>query len=176
MQSGWTTGTWLSSKSTQWELSNEYQHGRVDMVFKIVCVLVLWTKVAPALEGLKCQFQVHVYNWTFSPQYKSDIMPYFNEVNTCFGCNLSLLWSPLINRTRTIANFGHTDFKSWLIPWTRLGVHRCDVRLTHSCLISLTYVVCTFNTYGYNFRINHNFTNYLKENWGLGSDEHYSFK
>ena len=31
---------------------NEYQHDRVKMVFKIVCFLVLWMKVASALEGL----------------------------------------------------------------------------------------------------------------------------
>ena len=41
-----------SSESTHWELSNEYQHNRVWMVFNNLCVLVLWTKVASALEGL----------------------------------------------------------------------------------------------------------------------------
>ena len=35
-------------------LSNEYQHDRVKMVFKNLCVLVLWTKVPSALEGLSC--------------------------------------------------------------------------------------------------------------------------
>ena len=38
-----------STQSTQRELSNEYQHDRVQMVFKD---LVLWTKVASALKGL----------------------------------------------------------------------------------------------------------------------------
>ena len=33
-------------------LSNEYQHDRVKMVFKNLFILVLWTKVASALEGL----------------------------------------------------------------------------------------------------------------------------
>ena len=42
-----------SSESSQRELSNEYQHDRVEMVFKHLCVLVLWTKVASALEGLR---------------------------------------------------------------------------------------------------------------------------
>ena len=42
-----------SSESTQQELSNEYQHDRVQMIFKNLCVLVLWTKVASELEGLK---------------------------------------------------------------------------------------------------------------------------
>ena len=41
-----------SSESTQQELSNEYQHEMVYMGFKNLCVLVLLTKVASALEGL----------------------------------------------------------------------------------------------------------------------------
>ena len=42
-----------SSESTQRELSNEYQHDSVSMIFKNLCVLVLWIKVVLALEGLK---------------------------------------------------------------------------------------------------------------------------
>ena len=45
-----------SSESTQQELSNEYQHDRIQMFFKNVCVLMLWTKVASALEGLRSFF------------------------------------------------------------------------------------------------------------------------
>ena len=41
-----------SSENTQRELSNEYQHDRVLMAFKNICVIVLWTKVASALDGL----------------------------------------------------------------------------------------------------------------------------
>ena len=41
-----------SSESIQQELSNEYQHYRVYMVLKVLCVPELWTKVASALEGL----------------------------------------------------------------------------------------------------------------------------
>ena len=41
-----------SSESTQRERSNEYQHDRVSMVIRNLCVLVLWMKVALALEGL----------------------------------------------------------------------------------------------------------------------------
>ena len=41
-----------SSKSTQQELSNKYQHDRVWMIFKNILVFVLCTKVASALEGL----------------------------------------------------------------------------------------------------------------------------
>ena len=45
-------GKWYSTESTQRELSNEYQQDRVSMVFKNICVLLLWTKVASALGGL----------------------------------------------------------------------------------------------------------------------------
>ena len=41
-----------SPESTQLELSNEYQHGRVWMFFKNLYVHVLLTKVASALDGL----------------------------------------------------------------------------------------------------------------------------
>ena len=42
-----------SFEITQRELSNEYHYGRVFMVFKNLCLLVLWTKVALAFEGLR---------------------------------------------------------------------------------------------------------------------------
>ena len=47
-----TLANGYSSESTQQELSNEYQHDRVWMFFKILCVCVLWAKVASAFEGL----------------------------------------------------------------------------------------------------------------------------
>ena len=40
------------SHGTQRELSDEYQHHSVKMVFKNLCILVFWTKVASSLEGL----------------------------------------------------------------------------------------------------------------------------
>ena len=47
-----------SSKNMQCELSNDYdQHDRVYMVFKILCVLVVCTKVVSALDGLRCRSQ-----------------------------------------------------------------------------------------------------------------------
>ena len=39
-----------SSESAQRELFNEYQHDRVKKVFKNICILMLWTEVASALE------------------------------------------------------------------------------------------------------------------------------
>ena len=41
-----------SSESTQLELSNGYQHDRVSMVFRNLCVHVLCTNVVSVLEGL----------------------------------------------------------------------------------------------------------------------------
>ena len=59
-----------SSESTQRELSNEYQHDRVEMVFKNLSILVLWTKVASALEGLS-----HLYlEFTHGQTTKFDII------------------------------------------------------------------------------------------------------
>ena len=40
-----------SAERCQQELSNEYQHDRVKMGFKNLCVLVLWMKVASALKS-----------------------------------------------------------------------------------------------------------------------------
>ena len=47
-----TLANGYSSESAQRELSNEYQHDRVSMIFKDFCVLVLSTNVGSALEGL----------------------------------------------------------------------------------------------------------------------------
>ena len=57
-----------SSDSTQRELSNEYQHDRVKMVFKNLCVPLLWTKVALAcIERVKDHFT----NTYRSPSFRS---------------------------------------------------------------------------------------------------------
>ena len=47
-----TLANGYSSESTRRELSNEYQDDRVSMVSQESCILVLWTKVISALEGL----------------------------------------------------------------------------------------------------------------------------
>ena len=56
-----TLANGYSSESTQRELSNEYQHDRVSMVFKDFSVLVLWTNIASALEGLNL-YLVYCHN------------------------------------------------------------------------------------------------------------------
>ena len=48
-----TLAYWYSSDSTQWELSTEYKHDKVKMIFSNPCILVLWTKVAWAFKRLK---------------------------------------------------------------------------------------------------------------------------
>ena len=64
-----------SSESTQRELSNEYQHDRVQMVFKNLCVPVLWMEEALALDGLKASLMC---------QLRSNIIILFN--NACVKC------------------------------------------------------------------------------------------
>ena len=41
-----------SVESTQREISNNYEHDRFKMVIRNLCIPVIWTKVASALEGL----------------------------------------------------------------------------------------------------------------------------
>ena len=49
-----TLANGYSSESTQWELSNEYQHDRVLIVFKNLYIIVLWMKIALAfVRGFK---------------------------------------------------------------------------------------------------------------------------
>ena len=48
-----TLANGYSYESTQQELSNDYQHDRVQMFFRNLCILLLWTKVSSALKGLR---------------------------------------------------------------------------------------------------------------------------
>ena len=47
-----TMANGYSSYRTQRELSNEYQHDRVKMIFIIFCFFVHWMKVISAAGGL----------------------------------------------------------------------------------------------------------------------------
>ena len=82
-----------SSESGQLELSNEYQHDRVLMGFKNLCVLVLWIKVVLALEGLKnhtledpicCQ---KLYKMSISRKQKSylNILIVYHDMDIGYG-------------------------------------------------------------------------------------------
>ena len=48
-----TLANWYSSESTQGELFNEYQHDKVWMIFKNVCIFVLWMKLATSSIKVK---------------------------------------------------------------------------------------------------------------------------
>ena len=48
-----------SSQSAKQELSNEYQHDRVLMVLKNLCIFVLWAQVATALIFLSIWLLIH---------------------------------------------------------------------------------------------------------------------
>ena len=97
-----------SESLTQRKLSNEYQHDRVSMVFRDLCVLVLWTKVASALEGLRpsarCSMQLlengrgRVAHERGTVLYRSDVIRggflttthvHGKEESTC-GCNFHI--------------------------------------------------------------------------------------
>ena len=52
-----TLSCWYSLNSSL----NEYQHCRVKMVFKNLCILVPWTKVASALQGLILEMDLKRY-------------------------------------------------------------------------------------------------------------------
>ena len=71
-----------SSESTQRELSNEYQHDRVYLFIKDRCVLVLWTKVTSAFEGLK-QLEKVVLNLSHRSQKQHDtlILGHINDIS-----------------------------------------------------------------------------------------------
>ena len=69
-----TLANGYSSESTQRELSNEYQHDRVWMVFKDFCILVLWTKVVSALKGLISEYWSSVYEQGRMPSWKPIIV------------------------------------------------------------------------------------------------------
>ena len=60
-----------SSESAQQELSYEYQHDRVLMILKNLCILVLWAKVATALEGLKTQHEISAALMSLKSRLKS---------------------------------------------------------------------------------------------------------
>ena len=70
-----TLANGYSSESTQRELYNEYQPDRVRMISLGICVLVLWTKVALALEGLvDYQFQSRVIQAQLSSSHVQVIL------------------------------------------------------------------------------------------------------
>ena len=71
-----TLANGYSSESTQLGLSNGYQHDRLQIIFKKFCVLVLWMKVASALEGLT--LNLIITNFVLKCQRKE-----FNVVRSC---------------------------------------------------------------------------------------------
>ena len=110
-----------SSDSTHRELSNEYQYDRVKMVFKNLCVFVLWMKVALALEGLKptlilsscliCKlgeiaaiFKLEIWGFPFLPG-NSTTDPCFRQVSSQHWPDFDPYYNPAVahaHRDRTI--------------------------------------------------------------------------
>ena len=67
MQKKWKNTITLAhgylSESTQRELFDEYQHNGVPIVFRNPCIIVLWMKVAIALERLIQIFEGEFWIW-----------------------------------------------------------------------------------------------------------------
>ena len=60
--------------STKRELSNEYVHDRVWMVFKSICFLMLRTKVASELKGLRVQVKIVFWIYdTFDNNFEGEL-------------------------------------------------------------------------------------------------------
>ena len=76
-----TLANGYSSESTQRELSNEYQYDRVKMVFKNLCILVLWTKVAKALKGLKLFVIQYTVDVSLTEQHLNNIFTYIASLS-----------------------------------------------------------------------------------------------
>ena len=81
-----TLANGYSSESTRRELSNEYQDDRVSMVSQEFCILVLWTKVVSALEGLRLLFDQHCRNEITSlQQFIDPFLPVYELNIEYFG-------------------------------------------------------------------------------------------
>ena len=92
---------------TQRKLSNEYQHDRVSLVFKNLCILVHWTKVASPLDGLIVMGEL----------IHTDMLSH-----TCYGCvviDYMFHGSPdegVVQRHRRLCSLRHSEV-------ARLPVH-----------------------------------------------------
>ena len=76
-------------ESTQRELSNEYHHGRVWMVFKNLSILVIWTKVNSVLKGLRqendnCEGHL-LTNYHISPFCQRQVHKFKSGTFYCMG-------------------------------------------------------------------------------------------
>ena len=47
LENDWNPAHGYLSESSSWEPSSEYQHCRDKMIFKGLCILVIWTKFKP---------------------------------------------------------------------------------------------------------------------------------
>ena len=94
-----TLANGYSSESTGRELSNEYQLDRVYMVFKIFCVLVLWTKVALALEVLKCALMFGAVFGASATDSSGLFLKEGNSFLVCSCCFIMVL-IPLVSMNR----------------------------------------------------------------------------
>ena len=95
-----TLANGYSSESTQRELSNGYQHDRVWMVFQNLRILVLWTKIVLALEGLKPVYFRDVFTGEREESHQRDEQSWMNLLaNSPTPLRITALFSKGIPQT-----------------------------------------------------------------------------
>ena len=71
-----------SSESTQWELIiHEYQYDRVSMVFKNLCILMLWKKCSLSNEKVGIYYNGYVTHLTMQKPFYINSPVQLNENN-----------------------------------------------------------------------------------------------
>ena len=81
-----------SSESTQWETSHEYQHNRVKMVFKNLCIVVFGTKVASELgESVSWKPDPHITKY----RHQSRVLLNQTMKWECSWCQKDVNWQKL---------------------------------------------------------------------------------
>ena len=151
MQKSWkiteTLANGYSSESTQRELSNEYQHDRVLIVFKDFGILVLWMKVASALEGLN-MVMAFIFGWNrFNYMFENDILQNYCPEKLVamkgglweFGCLYDTLPRMVLAKTEPL------QWDSSVRSISASQVQSLEFRLTHTLPIEgtlLETVIC----------------------------------
>ena len=137
-----TLANGYSSESTQQELSNEYQHDRVQMFFKNLCIPVLWMKVASAFEGLTHP----MLRLTFRPKHNDTKI--FEKHHKTLSCCYSLDSSRwVLSGEYPCMCQGLSHFSTFLHDFVLAKLATSSIRVKY-------YIIqCLFNLFWNVFRI-----------------------
>ena len=134
MQKTWKMSETLANgylyESTRRELSNEYEHDRVSMVFESICILVLWMNVVSALEGLTPYSLLKLHET--SQQYRHYTYPlglktgekgitlHFACYISCINWDLAIFLGIILNGK--LGAMSHHKVKSGVMPRQPKGI------------------------------------------------------